>query len=139
MAHPHSAGWCSSDRHRLIINLLFHCCPLGFFSSLYFFYIFFLKFYHVRAEWVSHCLLQYCSFFLQTLCLNFIFLLFLLCLFFIYLLIYFLNFLFFSFFFFFLFIYLFIFYSVSPHFFPALFFSSWAFSHLRMHSCNVYR
>ena len=24
---------------------------------------------HVRADWVSHCLMQYCSFFLQMVCL----------------------------------------------------------------------
>ena len=29
--------------------------------------------------------------------------------------------------------------SVSAHFFPALFLSSWALSHLSMRSCNVYR
>ena len=36
MAHLHSAGCCSGDWHRPIINLPFHWCPLGFFLLPFF-------------------------------------------------------------------------------------------------------
>ena len=68
MAHPHSAGWRSSDWHRLIINLHFHWCRLDFPPFLFFhifskkfkfisFYFYFLIFYYFLSFFFPYFLI----------------------------------------------------------------------------------